>query len=250
MDHPSRRPHLGVRSTAAALLAATAALMAGCSGGGDAAQDVAPSADSTVSPLVDGRIEGTESDPQRAEAFREEAELMRESAAEEGASDAQLAIIDAAIEDGLMSMERLLEARDAYAQCLEATGFSLIDMGVEVNGGVAYPMYATQVSSGDSPEDSTAADNLERACMDQHFMFVDMLYQTQPIAAEASDVAFARALPQIIPCMQEAGVAVDDDATVDEVQTLLMEQMRAMSEDAGALPAAFDCAADAGITSW
>ena len=231
---------------------AAAVLLAACSTDGSGPSSTAPEADSTVSPLVEGQISGVEKDPERASAFREEAQSIRESAVEDGASDAQLAIIDAAAEDGLMSMERLLEARDAYAECLDSIGFTLIDMGVQMNGGVAYPAYSTQTSAGYDPDSSTAEDNLESTCMEQHFMSVDRLYQSQPLAVQAHDADFTRALPEIIPCLQDEGLAVDDEATVDEVKAVLMESLREASESgqSGGPPVGLDCAHEASIDSW
>ena len=108
----------------------------------------------------------------------------RSGAEKEGATAGQLAVLDEIAETGKVTIEQLLAARDEYAACLAAVGYTLQDQGVTNTNGFPYPDYSVAI-----PEDSED-DALMDECDIKNFRFVDVLYQTQPSAVRAQGRQF------------------------------------------------------------
>lgn len=124
------------------------------------------------------------------------------------ASEKQLEALRAAEAAGEMSYAELEELlQDSFA-CIEdssAGGYVRLS-DLERAPGVYEPNYALR-----PPVE--AAD----ACVREHSLYAEFAYQNQPIMAEAWDRAIEEARPQILACLREGGVQIDDDATTDEL---------------------------------
>lgn len=201
-------------ASVAAVAIAVATLLTGCG------TDVGPASEPTV-PV------STSSGPVPADTsgdFTERLEAARADAVKDGASDAQLAIIDEAVTTGGITMEQLLVARDNYAQCLEAVGYTLHDLGVSDDNGYPYPDYSVEIPT--SGENQALMDD----CESTHFLHVDYLYQMQPSSQQAQENDFAAAMPKLIECLNDGGVDVPADTTADELKRLMLDEIKAQYE--------------------
>ncbi len=129
-----------------------------------------------------------------------------------GADEAQLAILDEVLSANEVTLEQAQLALDDYGVCLDGAGLAL--SGVTVIDEAGFKRLDYRIQAG---EDTTVMD----ACYAKTFQWVDMLYQTQPAATQAQDVAFEEALPELIACLQEGGVPIDSGAPADEVKNAM-----------------------------
>lgn len=150
-----------------------------------------------------------------------------------GAGDAQLADLEEAVSEQEISIETAREAARRTVQCMNDAG---LDAGYVENtkySGLVVPGY--HVSLGTSGSDAEAQI---QACDVKEGFWVNMLYQTQPIAIEAKEEFADQQEPVLRACLEGMGIDTDPEASgVDLVNQSL--------RDSG-----FDCLAEAGITSW
>jgi hypothetical protein len=152
--------------------------------------------------------------------FHESVLQARAEAEEQGADEAQLAILDEALTSDEIRFEDAQQALTAYGECLEGAGLALEGVQVIDDGG--FKRFDYSVSLGTDDAMLAVAD----ACYLKTFNWVDMLYQTQPAATEADDAEFSAALPELIVCLKAGGVPVDDDSPADEVKQAMSSFMR------------------------
>ena len=74
------------------------------------------------------------------------------------------------------------------------------------------------------------------------------MYQLQPSTQNARDENLTRALPAIRQCLESHGVAIEDDASRDEVVQAAAELARETGTGAGTTPV--DCLVEAGVTNY
>jgi hypothetical protein len=193
---------------------------------------------------------GDESPPTASpsDSFSQQVAQARTEAEEAGSAADQLAVLDNAAKTGEVTMEELLTLRAAYAECLTAGGFELIDHGTTTDRGYPYPDYAIKVAEG-AGSDTTYMDQ----CAVQHFQWADMLYQSQPMAVEGQDRQFDERRPQFEACLRDKGVDVPQDLTRDEFVDFLRAQAKddfaQHSADPGGGPL-IECMGEVGIGSF
>ncbi|MGC4174296.1 hypothetical protein [Demequina sp.] len=159
-----------------------------------------------------------------------------------GASDAQLHIIEDAIATGGISFDAIQEAVHATFACFDSAGVRYEEFAPAVTNGTLFPSY-----SFEGEEKTAVADE----CIHTNSDYVEMLYMRQPSAIEAGLDAFEAGMPVLIACLRRLGYELDDDVTADELKALLV--MR--EEDVGtpreqeALDR-FACVREAGIEGW
>lgn len=148
----------------------------------------------------------------RGGSFAEQVARARVQALQEGASDAQLALLDRAEEEGAVSLAIARAALEGFFACLQDAGIGYTDLGTASYG--EFPRQLYTVSDGPSGEASLR-------CYEQEFASIDGLYQTQP--ATLADIARQVMLRKddIIVCLREAGISIEDDPTYDELHAAL-----------------------------
>jgi hypothetical protein len=166
-------------------------------------------ADPTASPGPSGAAEMT---------FHESVVQARTEAESGGADEAQLAILDAALTSDEIRLEDAQQALTAYGDCLEGAGLALAGVGVVDDAGFKRLDYSVQAGEADS--------GVMDACYAKTYQWVDMLYQTQPAATQASDAKFEAALPALIACLQAGGIPVDAASPADEVKQAMLAVLR------------------------
>ena len=89
--------------------------------------------------------------------------------------------------------------------------------------GYPYPDYAIDVTK------DGGNDALIEECSAKHFNFVDVLYQTQPIAQQNQEENFVKAMPTLVACLERGGVSVPQDPTPDELKDILNDVSEAQA---------------------
>ena len=168
-----------------------------------------------------------------------------EEAQSGGASDAQLALLDEASKIGLVSPEIMKQAIGNVADCVTAVGLGF-EWG-EPTGPSSLPFFNYGISVPTDVDES-----LMRECDAREVVFVSQLCQLQPAMERARRELIAGHLDAVVECLQEAGVAIDDDATVDEIRPAVNYAAFGITPgSADPPPANFhptDCAAAVGLS--
>jgi hypothetical protein len=168
-------------------------------------------------------------------------QIVIEGAREGGADAAQLEILLAADAAGEVTFDQLRQAVDATFACMDDAG---IEYAETVTEG---PLPQLTYSFASADGSSTIADD----CINTHSMYVEWAYQTQPAAQELVDAAFEARRGEIVPCLQRLGLALADDASVDEIKSaasFTIEEWESTWKDAPVTP--HDCVINAGILNW
>jgi hypothetical protein len=196
-----------------AVLVLLAAALAGCSGGGGV--DASPS----VSPTTSAGSGLTEQ--------------LRKAEKNGNAGVAQIAALKAAAAKGSMSYEELDALINDTIACFESSGVDYRrEPDREIAPGLKMPAYGIgePIAVGDK-------------CVAKYSGYAEAAYQTQPSAIEAKDAKFEAARPQVLACLREHGVAIDDVATRDEIEraSILLFTKTVQTTDDNAVQAAANC---------
>lgn len=178
------------------------------------------------------------------EAFTAFAAPILDDARAEGASDAQIALIERAIAEGEVTPALALEAIDNAFACLADAGsegtLNPVEPGVEL----------PEISYYYSAPPGVSEDLLD-SCLTENSMWVEMMYQVQPKAIAVIDAKFEENREYLIECLRGFGRVIDDDAPVDEIKHALVPTLDELDArgDTDA-PLSLSCAHDVGIDGF
>lgn len=150
----------------------------------------------------------------------------------ENASEEQLAILD----DGEVTFEEYEAAINRSLACMEDAGIGVQGPHRVDERGFTELRYSHSASSPGRTEDETLA--VSDACLEEHSMVVEMMYQSSPSAVEAQDEQFEQIRGALVQCLEDNGIDVDPDASRDELTTAAVHLL---VEDGT------DCLTEAGI---
>lgn len=170
-------------------------------------------------------VAGCTAEPEDAGAPSEASDVL-EAARQGGAGDAQIAVLEEAVETQEVTLDSARQAARNAVQCMSDNGLDASYVEETTSSGVVIPGYQ---ASG--PEDQIAA------CDTEHAYWVSQLYQIQPSSVQTLEDYADQQEPVLRACLEEAGVATDPEATGSELAS------RAAVD-------APDCLADAGIDGW
>ncbi len=170
-------------------------------------------------------------DPQAA--FMQAAKQELADAESGTMSDAQAAILRRIIANGEVSFDDAAEAAHNAVACMEAAGLTAGYTVDDLGAGIEFPTY----QAGGSEEVADACDQQESSA-------VSYLYQTQPSTTEAFDRDFELKRPALVACLKDHGVAVDSDATTNELYRASNELAIATENSADGF---VDCLTEAGF---
>jgi len=196
--------------------------------------------------IVAGCAGGTSDGPTVAapESFRSKVIEIRSDAAQAGASDAQLAELDAAIAAEKVTLETATEAANRAADCMSAAGIPAEVRIDTAASGYRTPLYVATLP----PEmDEDTAMALVDGCDRREQYFVSLAYQTQPTAKDAESALVEERTPNLIECLQDHGREVRADATQDELVRLALAYLEEQFDSGVAPELVIDCLAIAGI---
>ena len=166
--------------------------------------------------------------PDAGEATTFFAEIAAEARAA-GSSEAQVNVLEEASELGSMDYATLAVLLEDSFQCLEDAGATVENEGpVQDATGTAQPAYVTKPPAG---MDYQAFEPVYEECLAKYSGFAERAYQLQPAARDAYDAILTRDRPIVEACLQEHGVAVDPEATLDELRLAVVELYFATSSE-------------------
>jgi len=142
----------------------------------------------------------TATDP-RAEAEPEVARLIADEA-----SEAELPYL----EDGLVTAAEREAAFLAYVDCLEASGIEVLDYHLQPRGG-------DSVQSRPGSLDVETADQMDRACREQHYAVISLVFRLQslPTAQEEAEIVYSAG-----ECLRDRGLEIPDGGTRDDLKRI------------------------------
>lgn len=188
-------PGRGARLAGFGLAVAIAALLSGCS----SVPPTSPSPSGPVSAVYRG---------------------IYETAQSEGASEDQLNELRTYMDGRPIPFSVVEEAVQRTFACLDANGLEYQSNITETYSGYYYYEFFFRPVSGEADEAARLAGN---ACADRESTWIALLYDNQPGVIEAIDQAYLEQRPELLLCLREHGVDVEDDATRDEVKALAMQ---------------------------
>lgn len=149
--------------------------------------------------------------------FGDQVEAAIEEAEAGGASERQVDLLEAARDRGQVTVEMAREANRNYAACAQGAGLEVTLS--ESSRGVHWVdlFYATGVPAGD---DEATAEAVMMACETAENSWVGFLYQTQPIALQATLDYLDQQAPILRSCLLEAGFEPDPDANALDLARL------------------------------
>lgn len=154
-------------------------------------------------------------------------------AREQGAGDAQIADLEAAVNDQEMSIETAREAARRTVQCMTDAGLNAGYVESTKYSGLVVPGYQVSLGAGGPEEEGQI-----QACDVKEGFWVNMLYQTQPIAIQAKEDFAQQQKPVLRACLDANGIDTVPEASGVDLVNLSLREDR------------LDCLAEAGITSW
>lgn len=138
-----------------------------------------------------------------------------EEARASGADDTQIALLDRTGRAGEITLDDLREAVEGTFKCLDAAGISYREY-LEVEAwGQSVLRYDMSVPAG---RDVEAAVMVADECALRYSTYVERLYVSQPVAVAMQDEYRNNVVrPHLMKCLDEHGIAYDDEATVGEL---------------------------------
>ena len=167
-----------------------------------------------------------------------------EDAEANGASAQQLDLLRDAKQKGLVSFDDARSASLAAVACMAEAGVDAEHFERDDGTGVIIPTFIASLAGGNQDAIGAVID----ACSRQEEAWVSKMYQLQPSTQNARNENLKRALPQIRKCLSEHGVAVDDDASPDEVAQASAQLSLDTTTEAG-VPGV-DCLVEAGVLNY
>lgn len=167
-----------------------------------------------------------------------------EDAQSNGASEQQIEALRAAQEQGYVSFDIARDAALASIDCMARSGVDATYSERDDGSGVKIPTFVASLAGGNQDAISAIVDSCSRT----EEAWVSKMYQLQPSTQNARDENLTRALPAIRQCLESHGVAIEDDASRDEVVQAAAELARETGTGAGTTPV--DCLVEAGVTNY
>lgn len=167
--------------------------------------------------------------------WAEEIAYAIESARQGGAGDDQLEVLEQIALTGEVTLEQARSAARSAVACLEeGGGYGAYEERTE--GDYVIPGF----SGGSGITDPDGVDELFDTCYAQESLWIDQLYQTQPIAVQAIQELRDQYAPALRACLENKGYEVADEATTDEI---LVAALKALEASEGA----DDCISETGF---
>ncbi len=133
----------------------------------------------------------------------------------EGASDAQLALLDQIAAEGKVDIEMQRAAIRSALSCMEQGGLDVTYIEQPNGSGLLVPGY---IASGNEQLGEQGTLDVIDECDTGEARWVSGLYQTQPTSQEQKEAYLDALIPQMSTCLIAAGYSVADDATGTDLQ--------------------------------
>lgn len=168
-----------------------------------------------------------EHDPRLADAVLE--------AQAQGASEAQLSLLEDAAAVGEVSVEAAKQAMHATVECMQGRGFDAWYVEDVMPSGLVRPTLTFGTAGG--------GEAAYAECETLESYWIDYLYQTQPSSVALRDSYLLRQLPIVVECLEREGVTVPPDESSQETFRKALDVSRSTANGV-------DCLAEAEISSF
>lgn len=144
-------------------------------------------------------------------------EQVLAEAESQGASESQLETLKTAAARGSVVYADVVSLLPGLQGCIEDVGgYFSVGSDQQIGPELVAPTYSVGIPG----LEETAALAVIQSCEQTHIDAVMGALWTQPSTVEARDAEFREALPDVLKCLREHGIVVDDDAPVAEVDAL------------------------------
>lgn len=138
----------------------------------------------------------------------------------QGASGAQLDVLEAAAERGYVDYADVVGLLPDFQGCIEDAGGAYFrGEDQRIGPDLVAPTYSVGIPGVDEDTALAVIEECERT----HIDAVMAALWLQPSTVEARDEEFEAQLPGIVECLRSHGVTVDADAPLGEVQALVQD---------------------------
>lgn len=144
--------------------------------------------------------------------FQAQAEAAIEQAKAEGASPAQIAILEEARRTGELSWEAYSASVDSFLRCVREAGLRVDIDEVDVHQGLMRRIYGVEVGENLEHEPTV------QACSAKHSRAVERLWQIQPASVEAQERQFKQIRDAVVECLTREGVTVNPEWTKEDLE--------------------------------
>jgi len=189
--------------------------------------------------LVAGCSHGATAPDDLQSAFAGTVQQAIKDATSGGASTQQLDVLERAAKDGGVTFEDAKMAATSTMACMESQGVTANYQEKALPNGVTIPGYTVQDHTSNGGDALPVMDGCERS----ESYWVNMLYQTQPTSVEANLAFIEKQAPVIRQCLEDAGFDTDPKATGMD----LVKQAGDISRQTNG---GTDCDSDAGVVNY
>lgn len=124
----------------------------------------------------------------------------------------------------------MVDLNDAVVQCLDDSRVdAFVVSPIEIAPGLLMPQFGARPAAGGSEEEALS---LISVCFFEYIGYAQQFYENQPNSADQQIAAFEEARPDVLACLKEHGVELDDRASNDEVYQAVNQDIA----DNGQLP--------------
>ncbi|UZN04079.1 hypothetical protein [Cellulomonas sp. S1-8] len=129
----------------------------------------------------------------------------------------QVEVLERSVADGTVQYEDLAELTRLTFDCFTEAGIDYIENEpTELGVGLPLPSYSWAAEMPGKTLDEVQA--MGDACIDRYSYWAAAAYQDDAVVGAARDARMRRDLPQVLACLEENGVEVPTDATLDEIR--------------------------------
>lgn len=142
--------------------------------------------------------------------------MIFDQALETGASEEQLSAMREYQDGSPIPYSVLEDAVNRTFDCFDEAGIVYLPLEpIEPMPGFPVPQYGFNAGQGLTEEEALT---LGDQCADRESTWITVMYTQQPAYVEAQDAAFEETRAELVACLRDLGVDIDDDATRDEIE--------------------------------
>lgn len=172
-------------------------------------------------------------------------QIAADAAASGLASDAQVAVLNAAARSGSLSWDDYAAAVDATLACFADAGINYVGPTTDDSMGFKQLGYAAQVGAADGMQQVEAVEGapgesrvmweqpasghgdpkaaVADSCRESHSLWVEIAFNEQPSSIEAQDTFLESRRESVVACAAANGLALDGEAPIRQMLAELIE---------------------------
>jgi len=146
-----------------------------------------------------------------------------------GAAPEQIAVLTDAAELGEFTSSHSQELAALMADCISDAGFEATVEVWEPWPGIVASTVVWRPSDGDQP--TSSEDALVTNCQARFYDFGTEAMMSQPVTLELLDSKIEEERPEVLACLRDRGVVIDDDISAPELRDAVFANMARTGEE-------------------